>query len=328
MAFRLIVTLGPAILNAEKLRAIDSSGHCIYRINGAHVGPDHVGRIADQVRSILGDAAEIMIDLPGNKVRTANLSEPIRLTKGNSFELPDYQINFPSFHEYVRPGDTIFANDSIYRLEVSKVANRTIHFKSHSDGLLLTNKGLHLPGITSKLPFLFERDQLLIKAACKYHLNIVSLSFVRTANDVLEAKALISEMTDHPPKVFAKIETEPALRNLDEILKVAETVNVDRGDLSADIGIMNLPAAQEKILTRAQSTGREIFLATQFLKNMETSPVPLIAEVADLYKTIRAGVSGIQLSEETAVGAHAVECVKLVFDMVQQVRMDNDARSV
>ncbi len=103
--------------------------------------------------------------------------------------------------------------------------------------------------------------------------------------------------------------------NLDNIFNEVDIVNIDRGDLSTDIGLIKLGLVQHGIIENALRSSKKIFLATQFLKNMEKSPVPSIAEVIDLYKTIKQGVYGIQLSEETAIGKYAVECVKLVFDM-------------
>ncbi|MCU0633618.1 MAG: pyruvate kinase, partial [Gemmatimonadaceae bacterium] len=209
MSFQVIVTLGPSILQRATLREIDALGPCIYRINGAHVAPTEVTRVAAQVRDILGAEARVMIDLPGNKVRTANLSTPLRLVAGSLVELADWQVNLRTFHEYVQPGDTIYANDSTYRLTVERIEGSTIVLRSHSDGLLQTNKGLHLPGITERLPFLFDRDRALMDAACACDLTYVSLSFVRTAADVREARAVLAARTATPPALIAKIETAP-----------------------------------------------------------------------------------------------------------------------
>jgi pyruvate kinase len=117
---------------------------------------------------------------------------------------------------------------------------------------------------------------------------------------------------------FAKIETSSALDNLGRIFKEVDHVNVDRGDLSTDVGMLKLPAIQERVIESAKRAKKKIYLATQFLKNMELNPVPLIAEVMDLHNTIKSGVSGVQLSEETAIGRFPVECVKLGFDTFHQ----------
>jgi pyruvate kinase len=315
MGFRLIVTLGPSLNNPEKLKAISSLGSCIFRINGAHVMPDDIQGVSEYARSVVPDC-KLLLDLPGNKIRTSNLSAPIRLIKGETFELFDYQLNFPELYKYVQTGDVVFANDSIFKMEVVKIVGKKIKILSHSDGLLGANKGFHIKGISNQLPFLFSRDKSLIEAAVKNNLSSVSLSFVRTSEDVLEAKKLLSSLNAPEMELFVKIETAMALEHLSKILEVSSVVNVDRGDLSSDIGLINLPNAQDRIIKEARKHGKPIFLATQFLKNMENNPVPLIAEIMDLYKTIHDGISGIQLSEETAVGKYPVECAKTVFDVV------------
>jgi pyruvate kinase len=312
MDFRVIVTLGPATLSKEKLKEIDSFGDCIYRINGAHTEGDYAANIIETVRDIL-PSAEIMIDLPGNKIRTKNLLEPIRLKNNQTIELFDYQINYQGFFTHLKKADIIYANDSELKLEVKEINNSSIKMISHSDGLLLNNKGLHIPGIHENIPFIFDRDKELIHIATRHRVNYISLSYVRTHNDIKIVKDILSN--NDKPEIIAKIETAAAVENLDSILEEVDMVNVDRGDLSADIGLIKLGLMQHKIIETALRSNKKIFLATQFLKNMEKSPVPSIAEVIDLYKTIKQGVYGIQLSEETAIGKYAVECVELVFDM-------------
>ena len=61
------------------------------------------------------------------------------------------------------------------------------------------------------------------------------------------------------------------------------------------------------------------FLATQFLKNMELNPIPTIAEINDLYHTFSLpNISGIQLSEETAVGKFPRECLEIINLMIDE----------
>ncbi len=318
MNFKIIVSVGEALTsNPEKLKAIDSYGDCIYRINGAHIDVGNLSCLIKNLRAILQDA-KIMLDLPGNKIRTQGLSEPIRLIKGETFELHDYQLNYPNFHSHVKTGDLILTNDSISTLEVKGIKERTIKILSHSDGILQNNKGFHVRGIYQLMPFLFQKDIELIQTACAENLDYISLSFVRTAEDIKEVKKILAEKQNTNIQIFAKVETASALENLGLIFKEVDHISLDRGDLSADIGILKLPAVQERVINSAKRAGKNIYLATQFLKNMERNPMPLIAEVIDLHRTIKGGITGIQLSEETAVGKYPVECVKLVFDIFNQ----------
>jgi pyruvate kinase len=314
MDFKVIVTVGPAILDGKKLSEIDSLGSCIYRINGAHADAAQMAHIVNKIRSELPDAT-IMIDLPGNKVRTSNLPLPIPLNKGESLCLNSFEVNYPQFHRHLKPGDIMFANDSTYELKVTEVVGDTIHLLSRSNGSLGSNKGLHVTGIHAGIPFLFQRDLELIEGACALGLDVISLSFVRDVADIETARAIIAKKGGAGIEIFAKVETAMALENLDDILESVGTVNVDRGDLSSDIGILNIARAQGRVVRSARSAGKQVFLATQFLKNMEREPVPLISELIGLHQVVHDGVTGIQLSEETAVGKHPVECVKMVFDI-------------
>lgn len=316
--FKLIVTLGEALISSpEKLKKIDSLGDCIYRINGAHVLINSLHAIIKNLRKILQNP-KIILDLPCNKVRTKALSDPIHLSKGETFELHDYMINYPKFYQHLKIGDLILAKDSTLTLEVAEINGPTIKILSHSDGLLENNKGLHVQGLQLNIPFLFQNDSELIKVACNEDLDYISLSFVRTAEDIKNVKKILRKYKNTTIQIFAKVETALAVDNLESILEEVDNINIDRGDLSADVGLLKLPTIQEYIIKVAKKARKNIYVATQLLKNMEKNPVPLIAEVIDLHSTIKSGVSGIQLSEETAVGKYPVECVKLVFDILNR----------
>lgn len=317
MDFQVIVTLGPSNMNESVLRQIDSLGPCIYRINGAHTDADDIPRICETIQKTL-PGAKIMVDLPGNKVRVSGLRAPILLEKGKMVAIKSDQLNFRDFYKYLKPGDTIHANDSVYTLEVESVDAYKITLLSHSTGPLTNNKGLHAQGIHQDIPFLFEKDLALIQAGTECKVDIISLSFVRTAEDVRHVKGILRELNNEHSQLFAKIETLSAVRNLGHILKEVDTVNVDRGDLSTDVGLFELASYQERIVEAVRRAGKKVFLATQFLKNMEHYPIPLIAEIIDLHKTIKTGIHGIQLSEETAVGKYPVDCVRTVFKSFYQ----------
>lgn len=324
MDFRTIVTVGPAILDSDKLKKIDAQGDCIYRINGAHVNEEEALRHIGQVKEALPQA-RVMLDLPGNKIRTNNLSEPIRLIKGEYFFLYGYQVNYPHFYDHIKVGDVVLANDSIFTFKVIEKDKDKLKLLSYSDGLLSSNKGLHARGIYRNIPFIFDKDRSLIKLACSSGVDYLSISYVRTSDDVRAVKNIMTQKDIH---LIAKVETLEAVKNLEGILEEAESILVDRGDLSTETGMIDLASTQEIIVKAALGAGRNVYLATQFLKNMETYPVPLIAEIMDLHKTISSGITGIQLSEETAIGKYPFESVKLIFDIFKNIKIKQNTQSV
>lgn len=303
---RYILTVGPSLLYKIPVSQIHDPKY-IYRINGAH---GTVGDIEGHIREIRRQVpdADILLDLPGNKVRTKGTN--ISIEKGKVFSIPSACFNFEDFHSLLAPGMTVWANDSIFEFEVIRADENHIEFLSKSDGVLTDNKGMHIRGINERLPFLFDKDLQLIELANNHNLAFVGLSFVRGSDDIEEAKKLIKNST-----IISKVETLAAVKNLNDILDTVDYILVDRGDLSTEIGIENVPHYQQYIIQKAHYFGRKVFLATQVLKNMETTPVPTIAEINDLYTISKQGIYGIQLSEETAVGHYVENCVATLEKM-------------
>lgn len=310
--FEVIATVNTHLLTPKSLRGLAASGATILRINGSHAKPSEIGFYARAIRKALGRRVRVLMDLPGNKIRSADLSQPIVLAAGKSFELRPEQLNYPKFLSHLSRGDVLLANDSLFRFEVLEASAARAVLRSATDGLLTSNKGIHLTGKHPPMPFLFARDRELIREAKKHGLDALGLSFVRDAEDVREAKAAITGST---LGLIVKVETAAAVANLDEVLAGADEFLVDRGDLSCDVGIENVERFQKMILRRGKALGKKVYFATQFLHSMVKNNVPLIAEACGLSDAIAAGVDGVQMSEETAVGQHPFEVLETVRRM-------------
>ena len=314
---KFILTVGPALLHEIPITEIHSDKN-IYRINGAHGSIADIDAKIEKHRSQVPSAA-ILMDLPGNKVRTKEVPDNgIELVKGEQFTIPNECFNYPDFYRHLKPGMTAWANDSVFEFEVVAVDDEKITFLSKSDGVLINGKGVHVRGMHKDIPFLFEKDKQLIQVANKYHLEYVGLSFVRSAENVKEAKMLLAENI----KIISKIETLDAVNDINNILPLVEYILVDRGDLSTDIGIINIPRYQKYIIEKAQYYDVRVFLATQILKNMESKPIPTIGEIEALYEIYKSGVYGVQMSEETAVGKYVKETVAILNDMFSSVEKE------
>jgi len=316
---QLIATVGPSLLHKTPLKEVHNE-NIIYRINGAHGNIESIESYIQEIKNQIPNA-KILMDLPGNKIRTANFEYGyIDVEEGKEFEIYFHQFNYKNFYKHIKEGDIVLANDSIFKFEVVKIdnENKKIIFKSHSTGKLLNNKGFHIKGVSKTLPFLFDKDKELINLANKYSLDFVGLSFVRDENDIQEAKNLIKNSS-----IIAKVETLSAVNNLDKILENVENILIDRGDLSTDVGILEVPKYQKYIIEKALFYNKKVFLATQFLKSMENNPIPTFPEVIDLYNTLKTGIYGVQLSEETAVGKYPKECINIVFETQKRLKEIN-----
>ncbi len=314
---RFILTIGPALLHEVPLKEVHNAKN-IYRINGAHGNLNDIEKKIQEIRKQIPDA-DILVDLPGNKVRTRNLpNNGIEVEKGKEFSIPSKCFNYQDFYKHLIPGMTAWANDSVFEFEVISADDEKIVFLSKSDGVLINNKGVHIRGIHDKIPFLFDKDKQLIELANKWAIEFVGLSFVRTPDNINEAKKLLSKRTE----IIAKVETLDAVENINDILPLTKYILVDRGDLSTDVGVDKIPRYQKFIIGKALFFDVKVFLATQILKSMETKPIPNIGEIEALYDIYKSGVYGVQMSEETAVGQYVINCVDVLYHMLDEVGVE------
>lgn len=316
---KIIATVGPSLLHTTPLKEVHNERN-IYRINGAHGSKNDIEKYIIEIKSQIKDAI-VLMDLPGNKVRTAGFENGfIEIEEGKEFSLRFNQMNYVEFYKHLNIGDEVWANDSIFKFVVKAIdiSNSQIKFLSHSTGKLQNNKGMHVRGIHEHIPFLFEKDIELIELANKHNLSYVGLSFVRTRDDIKEAKKLINKDI----KIISKVETIAAVNNLVDILNEVEYILVDRGDLSTEIGLEKVPSYQKYIIDKAVYHGKKVFLSTQFLKSMEYNPVPTIPEVIDMYNTLKSGIYGIQMSEETAVGKYPKNCLDTIVGLMNEINKE------
>jgi len=308
-----ILTTGPALLYKVPLQEVHSEKN-IYRINGAHGSIEDIDKTVTEIRRQIKNA-DILIDLPGNKIRTKNLKKALLVKKDEFFEIPSNNFNYPQYYSHLKKGMIVWANDSILKFIVEDANEKRIRFLSKSTGVLDNNKGMHVRGIHGGIPFLFQKDKGLIELCNKRNISYIGLSFVRTVENIKEVKALLNTEC----KLISKVETKDAVKNLQSILNEVEYILVDRGDLSTEIGVERVPQFQKYIIEMALYNSKKVFLATQILKNMESKPIPTIAEINDLYTSMKMGVYGIQMSEETAVGEYVCECVNVLRKMDEEI---------
>lgn len=313
---KVIVTVGPSLFKKGTLANLHSEAY-IYRINGAHGTIEDIEKNIQLIRKEIPNAS-VMIDLPGNKVRTHNLSEPINVKIGEKFILNNNEVNYSNFFKHLNENDIIWANDSTLKFEVIEIGDEKLELISHSNGELQNNKGLHVRGIHAKIPFLFEKDKKLIELSKMHGIEFISLSFVRNIDDIKNAKQIIGKGI----KIIPKVETLAATENLDSILQEVDVINVDRGDLSTEVGIDKIYSYQKFIIERANIYHKKVFLATQFFVHMMDKPIPSIAEINDFQSCVKLGIYGIQLSEETAVGKYPEEVLKVVNRVVTNVKSE------
>jgi pyruvate kinase len=218
----------------------------------------------------------------------------------------------------LRPCRDVLIDDGLVRLRVGEVDRDRARCSVLIGGLVGSHKGVNLPGVPVPIPSLTRKDLDDLEFALGIGVDYVALSFVRSAADVRDLRALI-EQAGSSAHVIAKIEKSEAVDALDSVLAEADAVMVARGDLGVEIGPALVPLLQKRIIARALERGKPVITATQMLESMIHHHEPTRAEASDVANAILDGTSAVMLSGETAVGEYPVESV---------ATMDRIARAV
>jgi pyruvate kinase len=323
---KIVCTLGPAS-EGDRVEELARAGMDAARLNFSHGShDDHL----DQLRAVrlaqeaVGRPLAVIADLCGPKIRIDRLPEPRSVETGDLLTLAatatdgDLGVTFADLHHAAEPGSAILINDGRIRARVVAVEGERVSCRVEIGGVISSGKGVNLPGAALAIPALTAKDLVDLEFALAYGVDYVALSFVQSAEDVLELRERIQSARSEA-RIIAKIEKAEALRNLDAIIEATDAVMVARGDLGVEIGVAEVPLLQKLMIAKARAANRTVITATQMLESMIENAEPTRAEASDVANAIMDGTSAVMLSGETAVGKHPVAAVEF---------MDRVARAV
>jgi len=345
---KIVATIGPASRAESVIEQLIHAGVDICRLNFSHGSQEVHSETCARIRQAAARAGKIVAilqDLGGPKIRTGRLKgeRPIELKEGSTLRIltgdgegtpSEIYTTFQELARAVRPGAALLLDDGHIELEVERSDGREIVAKVTTGGLLGEHKGINAPGVELGAKALTEKDLADLQFGARVGVDMVALSFVRSAQDVRETRRLLTEAGSNGTPIIAKLERPEALQRLDEILEVSQGVMVARGDLGLEIPLEKVPTSQKEITRKARRAGIPVILATQVLESMRSEPRPTRAEVSDAANAVDDGVDAIMLAGETAIGAYPVKTVEtldaiiLEAERIGSVRADTAAAVV
>ena len=333
---KIVCTLGPASSSLEMIERLMRAGMDVARLNFSHgTHADHE-RTIKRLRDISGRMSKpiaILADLQGPKIRTGTLvdHQPVRLRAGQRFTISTRDFagtsmgvstTYKRMPRDVSPGDRILLGDGLIELRVLSTTSNSVVCTVVNGGELGEHKGINLPGINLRIPAVTPKDHEDLLFALEHGANFIAVSFVRTASDVLLAKAAISRAKKNVP-IIAKLEKPQAIENLDEILHVTDGVMVARGDLGVEMSPEKVPVIQKQIIAKARDARLPVITATQMLESMTQNPRPTRAEASDVANAVFDGSDALMLSAETAAGKYPVESVQMMDRIIREAESSN-----
>jgi len=326
---KIIATIGPASNTEAVLRDLLRLGMDVARLNFSHgTHADHARNI-ERIRQAAhkeGRTVCILQDLQGPKIRTGRLQghEPVLLETGSKVTITPRDVagtaslistTFTGLAREVGVGARILLSDGLIELRVRGVRGRDVESDVVNGGLLAEHQGINLPGVALTIPALTEKDRNDLEFGVKHKVDMVAISFVRSAADVREVKELISEQGSDVP-VIAKLEKPQALEQLEDIFEAADGVMVARGDLGVEMLPEQVPVIQKHVIRRAAEWRKPVIIATQMLESMIENPRPTRAEASDVANAIFDGTDAVMLSAETASGRYPREAIAMMGRIV------------
>ncbi len=311
MAKQLLCTLGPSSLNDAVIARLDRLGVDIFRINLSHTPTDQIEPALKIIRG--ATQKPICLDSEGAQVRNAVMKDGrVRVESGTIVQLHsetrvgdalNIQLTPAYVVSHLKPGDLVSIDFDTVVLRVLE-NNRA---QVISGGWVGSNKAVTVDR-TIPLECMSSKDRAAVQIGRAYGVEYVALSFAGHRKDVEELRALI----DPGVKIISKIESRAGIRNLDSILEATDAILIDRGDLSREKPLEQIPYLQKAIIARANAKGKPVYVATNLLESMVDRLVPTRAEVNDILNTLIDGADGLVLAAETAIGSHPAECVHMV----------------
>jgi pyruvate kinase len=330
---KIVATVGPASRSPEVLRQLLDAGVDVFRLNFAHATADQHAENVRRIRSASEEAGRevgILGDLPGPKLRLGELEDGVAVLHSGSTVLMRGQtdgrpgnpellpVQWEGFARAVHEGDPVFLADGRVRLRVSTVAEGDVTCEVEAGGAVSSHQGVNLPHADTDLPETGASDEPWIDFACDNGIDLLAVSFVRRPSDLEAVETRLADRdTDIP--LIAKIEKPQAAERAEEIIKAADSgIMIARGDLGVELPIEEVPGAQKRLIALAGRASKPTITATQMLATMVRASRPTRAEVTDVANAIYDGTDAVMLSEETAIGDHPVEAVR-VMDRIAQV---------
>jgi len=320
---KIIATVGPACREVEQLAALVRAGADVFRLNMAHGDPHEQQSLVDRIRQVsreLNQPLAILVDLAGPKIRLGELpGEGIFCRLGDEFFIVSGAPQAPNeltatYEPLVRElsaGDLIMLADGTVAMRVEALKPDRARLRVVQQGTIRSRQGINLPGVKLSAPAISVDDHQHALWAAKAGVDYISLSFVRSPDEVRSLKDIIRS-TGSRAGVIAKIEKREALARLEEIIAEADGAMVARGDLGVEIDVARMPLEQKRIIRTCQELQRPAIIATQMLDSMHESPRPTRAEATDVANAILDGADACMLSGETAIGKFPREAVEMM----------------
>ena len=334
---KIICTLGPATEDDKVLRELMLEGMNVARFNFSHGEYAQHEKNLNRVKALreeLGLPIAALLDTKGPEIRVKDFKDgKVTLNSGQKFTLTTrdivgdenaVSITYENLVNDVQVGTRILIDDGLISMRVESMTDTDIVCVVENGGQVSNHKGVNVPNVALSMPYVSDKDREDIIFGIEQGFDFIAASFVRTADDILQIRDILSQYNCNFINIIAKIENMQGVENIDEIIRVSDGVMIARGDMGVEIPFEDVPSIQKKIIHKVYNAEKIVITATQMLDSMMKNPRPTRAEATDVANAIYDGTSAIMLSGETAAGLYPVEALKTMVRITERTEADID----
>ena len=194
---KIVCTMGPATSSEEGIAALLDAGMNVARMNFSHGDYADHEVIFHRLRAAAKSADKalaILADLQGPKIRLGRFTDgPHDWNTGDRVTITVDDIvgsrervstTYGGLAQDARPGDRLLIDDGKVGLVVTQITGNDVECAVTEGGPVSNNKGISLPGMNVSVPAMSEKDIADLKFALSLGVDVIALSFVRSATDV------------------------------------------------------------------------------------------------------------------------------------------------
>ncbi len=329
---KIICSIGPSTQTWENFKGLVEAGMNVARINFSHATLEERQldeSLIKRANEELGANIATLYDTKGPDLRTCTFEDDkIELVEGNTIRIVEEDVlgnserislNYKGVLKDLHVGSTVLLDDGFYKLTVESIEEDGVTCRIANGGVIKSRRGVCIPGVKLNVPYVSEKDKEDIKYACDMDGDYLAISFVNTADNIREVRALCREYGKPDMPIISKVETQYAMDNLQEIVEESDYIMIARGDLGIETGLENLPLYQQMMIDACHANGTGVIMATQMMTSMKSNIRPTNAEVTDVSNAVLAGCDAIMTSDETTIGNYPVETIRMMSTICNNV---------
>lgn len=291
----------------------------VFRINLSH-GDEETKRKYIDIILKLDSSKTIILDLRWPEIRTKN-KEDLTFSKDQRIEIAYSEffqnnieqllIDYPNIQR-IPIGTIMSLNNDRVKVEITEHKNDYLVGKILVWWSLRIHNVVDFDNYIPKLPFLTEKDKEQIIWWIDNKINMISVWYLRDAENIGHIKAFLSEHGGKRVKVIAKIETTEAIENFASIVDEADGIILNRSKISILLQHTATPTTKEDLIRLAHIYGKPIIISAWMSVTWKDND----HAIATLIEEVKLWVDAIMLTKESAVGENPLDTIMMLYELV------------